>query len=72
MCNLKSKTERKLQKIKITRHTFLNKNQSKTFGIKKKKQPVQIHGVSVCRKQKDLGAQHSAPADCCHHMNSVE
>lgn len=35
MCNLKSKTERKLQKIKITRHTFLNKNQSKTFGIKK-------------------------------------
>lgn len=32
----------------------------------KKNQPVQIHGVSVCIKQKDLGAQCSASADCCH------
>lgn len=32
----------------------------------KKTQPVQIHGVSVCIKQKDMGAQHSASADCCH------
>lgn len=71
MCNLKSKAKCKLPKIKITRHTFHNKNQRKTSGIKKP-QPVQIHGVSVCRKQKDPGAQHSAPADCCHQMNSVE
>lgn len=35
MCNLKSKAKCKLPKIKITRHTFHNKNQSKTSGIKK-------------------------------------
>lgn len=54
------------RKSKLQEHTFHKKNQSKIFGIKKKNPACSIHGVSVCIKQKDLGAQHSAPADCCH------
>lgn len=59
------------QKSKLQGTLFTIKIREKHLELKKP-QPVQIHGVSVCRKQKDPGAQHSAPADCCHQMNSVE
>lgn len=59
------------QKSKLQGTLFTIKIRVKHLELKKP-QPVQIHGVSVCRKQKDPGAQHSAPADCCHQMNSVE
>lgn len=54
MCNLKSKTECKLQKIKITKaHFSQEKNETKKIGRQNKKkkeksQPVQIHDVTAC------------------------